>query len=114
MTTTKSQFISDWLDDNWPKFVTEGVEDSHGRLITVADTLELTACEHKAINEAFKVGACKTHEAIEVIAKAFLIDVVVECKWKNHLAAKEELEEDQKDAAAELAFENHDLKESAR
>lgn len=114
MTTNKSQFISDWMEENWSKFVAEGVEDSHGRLITVAYALELTACEHKAINEAFKLGACKTHEAIEVIAKVFLIDVVVECEWKNYLSKMEDLEEAQKDAAAELAFENHDMKESAR
>lgn len=114
MTANKSQFISDWMEENWAKFVAEGIEDAHGRLITLADALELTACEHKAINEAFKFGACKTHEAIEVIAKSFLIDVVVECEWQNHLANVEELVELIKDEAAELAFENHDMKESAR
>lgn len=114
MKDRKSQFQQDWLDDNWAKFVAEGIEDAHGRLITVADSLELTACEHKAINEAFKLGACKTHEAIEVIAKAFLKDVVVDDCWHEHLNELDGLGAAQDAAAAELAFENHDMKESAK
>lgn len=114
MQISKFQFINNWMGENWPKFVAEGIHDGHGRLITVADALELTASEHKAVNEAFKLGACKTYDAIEVIAKAYLIDVVVECEWQSYLAKIDEMLLAQKDAAAELVFENHDMKESAK
>lgn len=114
MQISKSQFISHWMEENWPKFVAEGLDDGHGRLITVADALELTACEHKAVNEAFKLGACKTYDAIEVIAKAYLIDVVVDAYWDEHLYRLALLKSEQENAAAELAFESHDMKESAK
>ena len=93
MSNRKLQFQRDWLDANWDKFVAEGIEDSHGRLITVSDALELTSLEGNQIDAAFRLGACATHEAIEIIAKAFLLDVVVSELWKNHLA---ELEDGQK------------------
>ena len=86
----KSQFQRDWLNENWPKFVDEGVEDSHGRLLTVSDALELTRLEGDQIDAAFRLGACSTHEAIEVIAKAFLLDVVVDTLWDEHLAGEAE------------------------
>ena len=60
------------------------------------------------------LGACATHEAIEIIAKAFLLDVVVDTLWDEHLAGEEEMGRQMLWARAEQAFENHDLKESAR
>ena len=93
MSNRKSQFQQDWLADNWDRFVAEGIEDSHGRLLTVSDALELTRLEGNQIDAAFRLGACATHEAIEIIAKAFLLDVVVSELWNNHLA---ELEDGQK------------------
>ena len=97
MTDRKSQFQRDWLSDNWPKFVAEGIEDAHGRLITVSDALELTKLEGDQIDAAFLAGACATHEAIEIIAKAYLLDTVVDDLWGNHLAAE-------KEAGKELAW----------
>ncbi|MGL5391848.1 MAG: hypothetical protein ACRDA8_10850 [Shewanella sp.] len=93
----KSQFQRDWLADNWPKFVAEGIEDAHGRLITVSDSLGLTWDDSDALDEAFRLGACATHEAIEIIAKAYLLDTVVDELWGNHLAAE-------KEAGKELAW----------
>ena len=90
MSNRKTQFQRDWLDANWDKFVAEGIEDSHGRLITVSDALELTSLEGNQIDAAFRLGACATHEAIEIIAKAFLLDVVVSELWNNHLAEMED------------------------
>lgn len=114
MSNRKLQFQQDWLAANWDKFVAEGVEDSHGRIITVSDALELTRLEGEQIDAAFRAGACATHEAIEVIAKAFLLSTVVDEMWADHLAAEEEMGRQMLWARAELAFENHDLKESAR
>ena len=110
----KSQFQRDWLASNWDKFVDEGVEDSHGRLLTVSDALKLTKLESNQVDAAFRLGACATHEAIEIIAKEFLLDVVVDTLWDEHLAAEEEMGRQMLWARAEQAFENHDLKESAR
>jgi len=90
MSNRKLQFQQDWLASNWDKFVAEGIEDSHGRLLTVSDALELTRLEGDQIDAAFRLGACATHEAIEIIAKAFLLDVVVDALWKNHLAGEAE------------------------
>ena len=90
MSNRKSQFQQDWLADNWDRFVAEGIEDSHGRLLTVSDALELTRLEGNQIDAAFRLGACATHEAIEIIAKAFLLDVVVSELWNNHLAGLED------------------------
>lgn len=89
----KTQFQRDWLDANWDKFVNDGIEDAHGRLITVSDALGLTKVEGHQLDTAFRLGACATHEAIEIIAKAYLLDVVVSELWNNHLA---ELEDGQK------------------
>ena len=86
----KTQFQRDWLDANWDKFVAEGIEDSHGRLLKVSDALELTRLEGDQIDAAFRLGACATHEAIEIIAKAYLLDVVVSELWNNHLAEMED------------------------
>lgn len=86
----KSQFQRDWLAANWPKFVAEGVEDAHGRMITVSDALGLTKIEGNQLDTAFRLGACATHEAIETIAKAYLLDTVVDELWGNHLAAEKE------------------------
>lgn len=110
----KSQFQRDWLNENWPKFVAEGIEDPSGRLITVSDALGLTKLEGDQIDAAFRLGACDTYEAIEIIAKAFLLDAVVDELWGYHLAAEEEMGREMLWARAEQAFENHDLKESAR
>ena len=86
----KSQFQRDWLSDNWPKFVAEGIDDPSGRLLTVSDALGLTKLEGDQIDAAFRLGACATHEAIEIIAKAFLLDVVVDTLWDEHLAGEAE------------------------
>ena len=90
MSNRKSQFQQDWLASNWEKFAAEGIEDSHGRLLTVSDALELTRLEGNQIDAAFRLGACATHEAIEIIAKAYLLDVVVSELWNNHLAEMED------------------------
>ena len=86
----KSQFQRDWLNENWPKFVAEGIEDARGRLLTVSDALKLTKLEGDQIDAAFRLDACATHEAIEIIAKAFLLDVVVDTLWDEHLAGEVE------------------------
>ena len=114
MSNRKLQFQQDWLASNWGKFVAEGIDDPSGRLLTVSDALGLTKLEGDQIDAAFRLGACATHEAIEIIAKAFLLDVVVDTLWDEHLAAEEEMGRQMLWARAELAFENHDLKESAR
>lgn len=114
MSKRKLQFQQEWLEDNWPAFVAGAFCDHHGKLITVADALQLTEIEAGRINQAFIRGACATHEAIEIIAKAFLLDTVVDDLWSYHLAAEEEMGREMLWARAELAFENHDLKESAR
>ena len=93
MSNRKSQFQQDWLASNWDKFVAEGIEDAHGRLITVSDALGLTKVEGHQLDTAFRLGACATHEAIEIIAKAYLLETVVDELWNNHLA---ELEDGQK------------------
>lgn len=90
MKCRKSEFANDWFSIHWPKFVAEGIEDSHGRLLTVSDALELTKLEGNQIDAAFRLGACATHEAIEIIAKAFLLDVVVDTLWDEHLAGEAE------------------------
>ena len=114
MSNRKMQFQKDWLEDHWDKFVAEGIEDPSGRLLTVSDALGLTKPEGDQIDAAFRLGACATHEAIEIIAKAFLLDVVVDTLWDEHLAAEKEMGRQMLWALAEQAFENHDLKESAR
>ena len=90
----KTQFQLDWLDANWDLFVDDGIEDSHGRLLTVADSLaELTRDEWLSINAAFAAGGNYLHDTVEAIAKAYLLEAVVSELWKNHLA---ELEDGQK------------------
>ena len=94
MSNRKTQFQRDWLEANWDKFVDEGVEDSHGRLITVADALaELTRDEWLSINAAFSLGSGFLWCTVERIAKAYLLEVVVSELWNNHLA---DLEDGQK------------------
>lgn len=90
MSNRKMQFQKDWLAIHWDKFVAEGIEDPSGRFLTVSDALELTKLEGDQIDAAFRLGACATHEAIEIIAKVFLLDVVVDQLWDEHLAAEEE------------------------
>ena len=90
MSNRKLQFQQDWLASNWDKFVAEGIEDPSGRLLTVSDALGLTKLEGDQIDAAFRKGACTTHEAIEIIAKAFLLEVVVSELWNNHLAGLED------------------------
>ena len=114
MKDRKTQFQQDWLDDHWDKFVAEGIEDHNGRLLTVSDALSLTKLEGEQIDAAFRLGQQATHEAIEVIAKAFLLDAVVDGLWGYHLAAEEEMGRQMLWDRAELAFENHDLKESMK
>lgn len=90
----KTQFQRDWLEANWDRFVNDGIEDAHGRLITVADALaELTRDEWLSINAAFAAGGNYLHDTVEVIAKAYLLETVVSELWNNHLA---ELEDGQK------------------
>ena len=87
----KSQFQRDWLDANWDLFVDDGVEDSHGRLITVADSLaELTRDEWVSVNAAFALGGNYLHDTAEAIAKAYLLETVVSELWNNHLAELED------------------------
>ena len=94
MSNRKLQFQRDWLDANWDKFVAEGIEDSHGRLITVADALaDISEDDHRAINAAFSIESGYLWCTVERIAKTYLLDVVVSELWNNHLA---ELEDGQK------------------
>ena len=94
MMDAKTQFQRDWLEVNWDKFVNDGIEDSHGRLITVADSLaELTRDEWVSVNAAFALGGNYLHDTVEAIAKAYLLETVVSELWNNHLA---ELEDGQK------------------
>ena len=91
----KSQFQRDWLDANWDKFVNDGIEDSHGRLITVADALadalaELTYSEIAFINAAFATDDKRLHVTAEVIAKSYLLETVASELWNNHLADLED------------------------
>ena len=90
MSSRKLQFQQDWLASNWDKFVSEGIEDPSGRILTVSYALGLTKLEGDQIDAAFRLGACATHEAIEIIAKAFLLDVVVDTLWDEHLAGEVE------------------------
>ena len=93
MSNRKTQFQRDWLEENWDEFVNDGIEDAHGRLITVADSLaELTRDEWLSINVAFAAGGNYLHDTVEAIAKAYLLEVVVSELWNNHLA---ELEDEQ-------------------
>ena len=87
----KTQFQRDWLDANWDEFVNDGIEDSHGRLITVADSLaELTSDEWVSVNAAFALGGNYLHDTAEAIAKAYLLETVVSELWNNHLAELED------------------------
>lgn len=87
----KTQFQRDWLDANWDLFVDDGIEDSHGRLLTVADSLaELTRDERLSINAAFAAGAPFLAHTVEAISKAYLLDTVVAELWANHLAGLED------------------------
>lgn len=90
----KTQFQRDWLDENWDKFVNDGIEDAHGRLITVADALaDISEDDHRTINAAFSLGSGYLWCTVERIAKSYLLEVVVSEMWANHLA---ELEDGQK------------------
>ena len=90
MSNRKLQFQKDWLASNWDKFVGGAFCDHRGKLVTVADALELTAMEAGQINDAFMRGACATHDAIEVIAKAYLITVAAEPAWDLYQAELED------------------------
>lgn len=91
MSNRKLQFQRDWLEANWDKFVDEGVEDAHGRPLTVVDSLaELTRDEWLSINAAFAAGGNYLHDTVEAIAKAYLLEVVVSELWNNHLAGLED------------------------
>lgn len=90
----KTQFQCDWLEANWDKFVNDGIEDAHGRLITVADALaDISEDDHRVINAAFSLGSGYLWCTVERIAKSYLLEVVVSELWANHLA---ELEDGQK------------------
>ena len=91
MSNRKTQFHRDWLDANWDEFVNDGIEDVHGRLITVADALaELTRDEWVSVNAAFALGGNYLHYTVEAIAKAYLLETVVVELWNNHLAGLED------------------------
>ena len=91
MSNCKTQFQRDWLDANWDEFVNDAIEDAHGRLITVADSLaELTRDEWVSVNAAFALGGNYLHDTIEVIAKAYLLETVASELWNNHLAGLED------------------------
>ena len=90
----KTQFQRDWLEANWDRFVNDGIEDSHGRLITVADALAyISEDDHRAINAAFSIESGYLWCTVERIAKSYLLETVVSELWNNHLA---ELEDGQK------------------
>ena len=90
----KTQFQRDWLEANWDKFVNDGIEDAHGRLITVADALaDISEDDHHAINAAFSIESGYLWCTVERIAKTYLLEVVASELWNNHLA---ELEDGQK------------------
>lgn len=109
----KTQFQRDWLEANWDKFVNDGIEDSHGRLITVADALaDISEDDHRAINAAFSLGSGYLWCTVERIAKAYLLDVVVSELWNNHLAEMEDKQRQYKDELAEISFENYDMNRS--
>lgn len=108
----KKEFINNWLDDNWPAFVAGTFCDHRGKLVTVADALQLTAIEACQINVAFMLGACATHEAIEVIAKAYLIAVAANPAWGLYHAELEDRLAAMADERAEMAFCSHDLNSS--
>lgn len=94
MSNRKSQFQRDWLEANWDELVNDGIEDAHGRLITVADSLaEPTRDEWVSVNAAFAMGGNYLRDTVEAIAKAYLLETVVSELWNNHLA---ELEDGQK------------------
>ena len=91
MSNRKLQFQRDWLDANWDEFVNDGIEDAHGRLITVADALaDIGRDDHRAINVAFSLGGGYLWCTVERIAKAYLLDVVVSELCNNHLAEMED------------------------
>ena len=91
MSNRKTQFQRDWLEVNWDKFVNDGIEDSHGRLLTVADSLaELTRDEWLSINAAFATDDKHLHVTAEVIAKSYLLETVASELWNNHLADLED------------------------
>lgn len=91
MSNRKTQFQRDWLDANLDKFVNDGIEDAHGRLITVADALaELTRDEWVSVNAAFALGGNYLHDTVEAIAKAYLLETVASELWNNHLAGLED------------------------
>ena len=91
MSNRKLQFQRDWLDANWDLFVDDGIEDAHGRLITVADSLaELTSDEWVSVNAAFALGGNYLRDTVEAIAKAYLLETVVSELWNNHLAGLED------------------------
>ena len=87
----KTQFQRDWLYSNWDKFVNGGIEDAHGRMITVAGALaELTRDEWLSINAVFAAGGNYLHDTVEAIAKAYLLETVASELWNNHLADLED------------------------
>ena len=91
MSNRKLQFQRDWLDANWDEFVNDGIEDTHWRLITVADSLaELTRDEWVSVNAAFALGGNYLHDTVEAIAKAYLLETVASELWNNHLAGLED------------------------
>lgn len=91
MSNRKLQFQQDWLEASWDEFVNDGIEDAHGRLITVADALaELTRDEWVSVNAAFALGGNYLHDTVEAIAKAYLLEVVVSELWNSHLAGLED------------------------
>ena len=91
MSNRKLQFQRDWLENNWDKFVNDGIEDAHGRLLTVADSLaELAHDEWLSVNAAFAAGGNYLHDTVEAIAKVYLLETVVAELWNNHLAGLED------------------------
>lgn len=109
----KTQFQRDWLEANWDKFVNDGIEDAHGRLITVADALaDISEDDHRVINTAFSLGGGYLWCTVERIAKAYLLEAVVSELWNNHLAELEDKQCQYKDELSEVAFENYDMNRS--
>ena len=87
----KTQFQLDWLDANWEQFVVNGIEDAHGRRITIADAMVgMTHEEGSLFNIAFVLGGDHLRDIAAIITKTYLLETVVAELWGNHLADLED------------------------
>lgn len=85
------QFNQDWMERNFESFMYDGVADAKGKTVRVSNALTgLSFDEMDEINKAFWFGPRHLFDVVEVIAKKYLIETVVNEFWFNHLAAEEE------------------------